>query len=512
MKTFIIFYVFIIIILSFQNLGDNLFNNIDSIARSDKLCPSQEFTKSNMNQWPMYRYNAQHIGKSPYTTGENPGGERWKFFSPKSISYHSPLIDANGILYCPDEFHKIYAIYPNGTIKWQRDLTGNNYMHQPALGTDGTIYLGTDKHFYALYSNGTTKWILPIQNHFCSDPVIGSDDTIYAGTINGSFYAINPNGTVNWTYNIGYRIIGASIDSKGNIYFTGRYADYLYCLNPDGSLRWKFEAHMVMDAPTIGENDTIYIDTDYYLIAINPNGTEKWKMHLPGFGTSPSIAPDGTLVFSSYQGPLVAGVKPDDGSILWSYRTNSDSRYKTPPCIGNDGTIYFAEDSGYLYALTSNGLFKWRTRLTTEYTPYDGMYVESSPSIDSNGIVYVTSWFYRGGSNYTDIGYIHAIGGVKMQIPQEGYIYLFGRDVCPALLGSTIIIGRLSVQVATFHEENVEYVEFIIDNRTRYVDSSPPFEWFLKGLLFGKHTLSIKGYYTDGAISEENMKIISFII
>jgi len=33
-----------------------------------------------------------------------------------------------------------------------------------------------------------------------------------------------------------------------------------------------------------------------------------------------------------------------------------------------------------------------------------------TPSIGSDGTVYATSWFFRGGSSNTNVGYIHAIG------------------------------------------------------------------------------------------------------
>ena len=48
--------------------------------------------------------------------------------------------------------------------------------------------------------------------------------------------------------------------------------------------------------------------------------------------------------------------------------------------------------------------------MTTDIHPYSGVSILSDPSIGSDGTVYITSWFFRGGSNYTDVGYIHAIG------------------------------------------------------------------------------------------------------
>ena len=45
----------------------------------------------------------------------------------------------------------LYALTPNGSLKWQYATGGYRSMSSPAVGADGTIYVGSDDdNLYAL--------------------------------------------------------------------------------------------------------------------------------------------------------------------------------------------------------------------------------------------------------------------------------------------------------------------------------------------------------------------------
>jgi hypothetical protein len=82
-----------------------------------------------------------------------------------------------------------------GTLKWSHATTGNTIQASPAIGADGTIYVGSygDKlytKFYAINPNGTLKWSYATGSSIFSSPAIGTDGTIYVGSLDGSLYAI----------------------------------------------------------------------------------------------------------------------------------------------------------------------------------------------------------------------------------------------------------------------------------------------------------------------------------
>ena len=64
-------------------------------------------------------------------------------------------------------------------------------MSSPAIGADGTVYVGShDSNLYALNPDGTEKWSFTAGKAVSSSPAIGADGTIYVGSHDNNFYAI----------------------------------------------------------------------------------------------------------------------------------------------------------------------------------------------------------------------------------------------------------------------------------------------------------------------------------
>src|SRR5687767_10279786 len=87
-----------------------------------------------------------------------------------------------------------------GDILWEFNIQ-NNYS-SPALATDGTIYVGGSNRLYAINPDGTLKWERPM--NYPQHPVLGPDGTIYVGENNvqspSRFLALNPAGTMKWEF------------------------------------------------------------------------------------------------------------------------------------------------------------------------------------------------------------------------------------------------------------------------------------------------------------------------
>jgi len=386
----------------------------------DNYCMPQPLDGITDSAWPMSGNDAQNTCLSTYSTDQNDGYEKWKCFIEDPLDFITPVIDNEGTLYVSSKFHDLYAINPNGTIKWHSNLIGSVH-YQPVIGLNGTIYVGTMERFHAFYPNGTLQWILPMKKEFRGDPVISPEGIIYVGTKDGYLYAVNPNGTIQWEYYLGYSIVGASLDNEENIYFGAQHCDYLYCLYPNGTLRWTFETiQEISDAPLIGDDGTIYTVPIDYIIAINPDGTEKWRVPSNGDGRSPALAPDGTIIYSSYEKGDVVGLNPENGQIKWCYQTGyTYPEDKTRPAISSDGTIFFAYRDGemaFLSALNPDGNLKWTNMISSDIHPVDAIEFGHGPSIDANGTVYITTWFIAG-EEHDFFGYVHAFGQLDPNAP-----------------------------------------------------------------------------------------------
>jgi len=311
------------------------------------------------------------------------GELKWRYQTGDRV-YSSPAIGSDGTIYVGSYDNKLYAINPDGTLKWSF-TTGDNVHSSPAIGSDGTIYVGSyDNKLYAINPDGTLKWSFTTGGDVSSSPAIGSDGTIYFGSTDNYLYALNPNGTLKWRYQTADLVLSSpAIGSDGTIYF-GSYDHKLYALNPNGTLKWVYTTGgKVVASPAIGADGTIYFGSeDNYFYALNPNGTLKWRYQTGRrVFASPSIGTDGTIYSGSDDGYLYA-LNPN-GTLKWRYRMGDPEESWSCPAIGSDGTIHVgsSEIGQFIIALTPNGTLKWRY-------PTNG-YVVSSPSIGPDGTIYV---------------------------------------------------------------------------------------------------------------------------
>jgi outer membrane protein assembly factor BamB len=258
----------------------------------------------------------------------------------------------------------------------------------PAIGSDGTVYFGTDSALYAITNAGSNKWTFPIG--VARSPMIGTDNTIYFG-VGSTFYAVNPNGSIKWTNQLQsgfqYEIIYQSSPALGadeSIYFVA--SGLLFALNSEGFKKWTFPVDNASTplesfSPAIASDGTIYVGSYYNrkVFALNPDGTEKWAFSLPSAaGDSPAIGADGTLYITGTGLYALTA----EGTNVWFTQTNSF--FQASPALGRDGTIYVSSSQDLsLYAISPTGQIKWHA---VRYGPNTN--AVSTPAIDTSGTIY----------------------------------------------------------------------------------------------------------------------------
>jgi outer membrane protein assembly factor BamB len=344
--------------------------------------------------WPTFRYNNLHTGRSPYV-GAQTNNVKWSYDTGSQLARSSPAIGADGTVYVGSSVNrfstiikKLYAINPDGSLKWSY-TTGGAVWSSPAIGADGTVYVGChDTKLYAINPDGSLKWAYQTEDRVDrSSPAIGAVGTVYVGSNDNKLYAINPDGSLKWSYTTGGTVNSSpAIGADGTVYVGS--ADFnLYAINPDGSLKWSYTTgDTVGSSPAIGVDGTVYVGSqDNNLYAINPDGSLKWSYTAGGTViSSPAIGADGTVYVGSADNNLYA--INSNGSLNWSYPTGGLVR--SSPAIGADGTVYVGSGNGgdvyainKVYAINPDGSLKWSH--TT------GGDVRSSPAIAADGTVYV---------------------------------------------------------------------------------------------------------------------------
>jgi len=408
--------------------------------------------------WPMLHHDLRHTGLSPYSTRQVDGTVKWTYETGAGIE-SSPTIGSDGTIYIGSHDNKLYAINPDGTLKWKFNAGEPVYIKgwdvwkgipsAPTIDKNGKIYfVSPPTYLFALNSDGKEIWRYPIyaMAHIADSPVIVPDGTIYVGSesyphdqdakqeFGARVYALNSNGTLKWRYDTNGSCLGnlIAIASDGTLYATGSdfldekeeiFRNAVTAFNPDGSIKWKYKIERVEGPPSIAEDGTIYVGTkNGKLYALNPDGSQKWVFQTgAGISVMTAIGRDGKIYFGSWDGNFYA-LNPK-GKELWRFDTKKGRdpkifelrSYKetivTSAAISNDGTIYFGDVIDTFYTLDLNGKEKWR------YTAGGGFV--SSPAIGSDGTVYVGSWdkklyAFSGSSSKEDLA--ERVGGEKFVI------------------------------------------------------------------------------------------------
>ena len=241
------------------------------------------------------------------------------------IGFSAPAIGTDGSVYVATD--SLYAIRPEGTIRWTRFFTGEDLRASPTIGSDGTIYfVSHNLPLTAMHpDSGRVLWALPlgVQEHVFAAPAIGTDGSIYVAASDCKLFSVSSAGVLQWTYDA-----------------------------TSGSSACAFRS-----SPAIGADGTIYLGSvdrtpRPVLFAVRPNGAPRWTF-------SPSDLP--------------VDVAAEHFDIYSS------------PAIGSDGAVYFGHEFGRIYSIDAQtGGQRWmvRTKTVTGIT-------WSSPVVTVNGILII---------------------------------------------------------------------------------------------------------------------------
>ena len=279
----------------------------------------------------------------PFTVRARPsanGRVKWRFQADDSYIQGRPAIGTDGTIYALGIGGHLYALTPDGGVKWI--FRGNSGAFQSvSVGADNTVYFAGFNIIYAVNPNGTLKWQLvnPSGAPFDAGPNVGPDGNIYAvadiddqnnpqiGAITISPAGQILNNRPGYLHGQGGAFQTREIVFGSNQYYFGGLNNLLF--NTSG-----------LEFFQLGGN---YIRT------------------VAAGGGQPAVAPDGTvydILGANVGNPeRVGAFSPTSGALLRTILT-TEIRL-TPPDIGADGTLYVAHNVTTLSAYTPNGVKLW---------------------------------------------------------------------------------------------------------------------------------------------------------
>ena len=438
-----------------------------------------------------------------YAVGPD-GKFKWQYEVYEVIN-QSPAIDSDGTVYLGVK-DTLHAINPDGTSKWKLK-THNSTSHSLAIGSDGTIYLAGSFYNYggltSVNPDGTIKWQYGLEGFTISQstPAVGSDGTIYVGTYNGYIYAVNPDSTIKWIYKAESSISGSpAIGDDGILYFgdQGGYEDnsikggslyaldtgtgagaavspwsmfrqnaqrtgsiteisgtpeitlsknYVECgdveVGTSGTAAFTIENYGVEDLYVSGiTSDNPAFSVDVSSATVEAGGsrtvTVTFTPDAPGRARATlTVTSDdddeGTLSVSVAGYALAAGTPATTAGELKFKSEELLGGINTSPAIGKDGTIYVALEGAnldtMLYAISPDGSIKWKSDAISP----GGVW--SSPTVGSDGTIYVGSrdkYLYAISPDDGALLWKYETGGVidksSPAVGSDGTIYIGSSD------------------------------------------------------------------------------------
>jgi sugar lactone lactonase YvrE len=318
---------------------------------------------------------------------------RWPIGTPVNGSL---AIGADGTIYATGG-KKIMALNPDGTVQWEHPVSWP-VLSSPTLGPDGTIYVGAQatlnqtlspSPLLALNPDGSELWRFTATNNIRGTPAVGADGTIYFTTDSisasqpGVLYALSPNGNLLWSLPLS-RVTDASvaIARDGTLYVFTRDGR-LSAVTSTGIELWNVAAgaapggETLRPSPAIGADGTIFVSGGA-LRAFLPDGRLRWQTTNGTFYSSPTIAPDGSVLVSSQEG-WIHLVR--DGTNVWRYRISAVNRGAA--AFATPNLIYAPGPAGQLLTLTLAGSNVWQAPV--------GSLWSTSPTIAPDGTIYVST-------------------------------------------------------------------------------------------------------------------------
>ena len=260
-------------------------------------------------------------------------------------------------------------------VKWRFTVDADYVPHRSVVGTDGTIYVNDVRgHLYALAPNGGLKWIFQAGYGGSLGVIsLGKDGTIYvsaASANGGAIYAVNPNGTQKWLFDgaNGLIIAGPSVGPDGNIYAVAEIPGIgLFSITPAGRLRYARDqfaeqgphgAEIVFGAPS-----QLYFGFDSSLFGYRLDGSRRFEVPADHSETQlqPAVGPNGNVYVHTFPSNigLGLGAYTAAGTRRWNFY-EFPGNVQTHPDVASDNTIYMGRNLQTLLAFNPNGSVRWR--------------------------------------------------------------------------------------------------------------------------------------------------------
>jgi PQQ-like domain len=292
------------------------------------------------------------------------GRFKWRLKLPDQYVPTRPVVGTDGTVYAMGNFGHIYAVNPDGSLKWVVTPAGG-VSGCISLLPNGNLVVGGGGGVQALsFVNGSTLWSFPLQTPLLAGPNVGPDGNVYAADdsrwsqeVIGAFI-LNANGQLLWSGGKYYRRGGGWTPQEikfggGNAYFWSDYSSTgdpnvlggFNALKQGGGLLWRVEDGVGFSPDALPDGNVALFRPSTIEMR-NLSGGTIWSQNLSQFGGLPqmeavvasdgityftttyatlnAISPAGQVLYKKTIGGIVSNhiVSPDANQIVLQYQPN----------------------------------------------------------------------------------------------------------------------------------------------------------------------------------------------
>ena len=251
----------------------------------------------------------------------NPNGELlWtQRFNSQPLS---PLLgdDSGSLVYVMDSGGELNALQvaPRGpSLLWSTEIGSVSYS-SPALGDDGTVYVGADQSLFAVGADGHVAWSFETDDLVEVSPAVTPDGTVVIGSNDAMVYGVHPDGSQKWAHDLGEITYSSPAAAPGGVVYIGDHSGAVSALDAsDGETINRYAGQGrsedqlsvgVWTAPLIDRDGNIYFGTRLgHVYGFDASGEQLFDVQTGGTVDSyPALSADGTLLIGSEDGYLYA--------------------------------------------------------------------------------------------------------------------------------------------------------------------------------------------------------------
>ncbi len=257
----------------------------------------------------------------------------------------------------------------DGRVQWRFRMDAPYGQVRPVIGPDGTIYaIDVNEHLYAISPDGGLKWV--VRGAGGKGVAVGTDSSVYVGS-EYAIRAFHPDGSDKWTFvqdPYAFILVGVSVGPDDNVYAVASEGMGVFSLTPAGGLRWQVPEpydRLIVDYNEIvfgdnGGTPQLYFAANHHVRGLTLDGAPVFTIE-GGIAQlqradSPAVGPDGSVhtALKSYS---------PAGDLQWAFPTPYPYNVFTKSTVGSDGVHYFVQNLSQLFALNADGSPRWHAAL-----------------------------------------------------------------------------------------------------------------------------------------------------